>query len=123
MPEEFRVWKIAADHATKIHQTEPVSELSTKFHDKFSQKTMERLETRNKYEQKESRRKQEAKDLQVSMKRVLKQLKQKAKEERDASIKEEQREVKAREKTAKAFDPNSLFPFLVVADPLIFEIL
>jgi hypothetical protein len=45
MPEEFRVWKIAADHATKIHQTEPVSELSTKFHDKFSQKTMERLET------------------------------------------------------------------------------
>ena len=97
MPEEFRVWKSTTDRVTKRQNIEPVSELSIKFQDKFSQRTTERLQRINIYEEKESQRKQETKDLQVSMKRVLNQLKQKAKEERDASIKEEQREAKAKD--------------------------
>ena len=74
MPEEFRVWKSATDKVITGQNIEPVSELSIKFQDKFSQRTTERLERITIYEEKESLRKQEAKDLQVSMKRVLNQL-------------------------------------------------
>ena len=67
MPEEFRVWKATTDEVTKKLKNEPVSDLTAKFQDKLSQRTTKRLESINIYDEKENQRKQEAKDLQVSM--------------------------------------------------------
>ena len=94
MPEEFLVWKATTDKVTKRQKIEPVSEFTTKYKDKLSQRTTERLERNHIYDEKENQRKQEAKDLLVSMTRVLNQLKQKAKEELDAKAKEEKRQAK-----------------------------
>ena len=101
MPEEFRVWKATAEEGTKRQKIEPVSELTTKFKDKFSQKTMQRMERIRIYEEKENQQKKDTKDLHVSMKRVMDEVKKKANEEREARAKDEQREAKARKKAAK----------------------
>ena len=65
MPEEFRVWK--ADEVTKRRKIEPISELTTTIQDKFSQRTVEKIDRIRLYEQEVNQRRKDAEDLKKSL--------------------------------------------------------
>jgi hypothetical protein len=82
------------EEVPKRRKIEPVSELTTKYQDKISQRSIDQMDRIRIYEEEKNQRKKDAEDLKMAMKRRLKA-------ERDSKAKEE-REAKANEKNAKA---------------------